>query len=935
MRSCILLSGATGFLGTQIARRLIRDSDCQLIALVRCPAGEAKAYLERAWWDWPELQAAIGNRAEPLPGDVALGRLGLEEEAWLDLSSRSTHIIHSAADLRLDGPPEEMERTNVGGTAHLLELGLAAHRDHVLERFAYVSTAYVAGRRTGEVPEESLSDEAGFANIYERTKYQAELLVREAGKEIPVSVFRPGMIIGDSQSGAITTFNTLYLPLRLYLSGRLGMIPARSNLPVNLVPVDYVTEAIVRLVFENEACGKTFHLVAPPEALPRIGQLLRLVRSWARAELGLRLPRPLFLPLPLRVLRSVARRLPVPTELLSYFREKRRLLRCNTDRLLGPYTPEWREFLPRVLRHAVDRGFFHRSGRTVHEQILFRLQSRSRPVTFFDLADGQSIRYEASEIRRRILEAKASLSFMGIRPGGRVALVGWNSVRYLILDAAIGLAGAVSVPLYYTSPPEEMKSILEASGARLVFIGASPLLEPLASRLGEVTLVSFCRAPAPAGLRGRMMAWEDFLSLGRAAATEAQSNNHLVGPGELATLRYTSGTTGEPTGVGFTHEQLRWMAETITALLPWKARIRPAAYLSFLPMNHVVEGILGTYAPYYMPAPVQLFFLENFHYLQKALPRVRPTIFFCVPRFYEKLWEQVAASVAGRFPGSVRRLLRPVLRAAVLRRAGLARCSQLIVGSAPCGEELLASYRELGIQIHNAFGLTEAPLVTLNRVGSNRIGTVGTALPETEIRIAADGEVLVRGPQVTCGTFCGGSLHGLPGGWLATGDLGRLEPDGSLVLLGRKKEILVTAYGKNIHPAKIEAELKRIPGVHEAMVVGDGRPYCAALLWCRENRSEEEYAALDAAVGRVNSGLSHPEQIRRWAVPGEELSIGSGELTGNLKLRRHVILSRRETIVDALYGCPTAKLPAGIMHLGSAEGCETPHLRVEDTRRSA
>jgi len=934
MRNCIMLTGGTGFLGTQIARRLIRDPDSHLIVLVRSPAGEEAAHLERAWWDWPELRAAIGTRIEPLAGDVTLGRLGLEEEAWLGLAARITHIIHAAADLRLDGPHEEMVRTNVEGTAHLLELGLAAHRDHGLERFAYVSTAYVAGRRTGEVSEESLSGEHGFANIYERTKYQAEILVREVGKEIPVSIFRPGMIIGDSQSGAIRTFNTLYLPLRLYLGGRLRIIPARSDLQVNLVPVDYVADAAARLVFENEACGKTFHLVAPPEALPRIGELLRFVRRWAQAELGLRLPRPLFFPLPSRVLKSAVERLPLPAELLSYFREKRRLLRCNTDRLLGSYTPDWREFLPRILRYAVDRGFFHRSGRTVHEQILFRLQSRSRPVTFFDLADGQRIRYDASEVRKRILEAKASLSFMGIRPGDRVALVGWNSVRYLILDAAIGLVGAVSVPLYYTSPPEELERILEASDARLAFIGAAPLLEPLAFRLSKINLVSFCRTPVTGSHSGRILAWEDFLTLGRGAGNEARSANAPVGPGQLATLRYTSGTTGEPKGVAFTHEQLCWMAETLTALLPWRARIRPAAYLSFLPMNHVVEGILGTYAPYYVPAPVQLFFLENFHDLQKTLTRVQPTIFFSVPRFYEKLWEHLTSSRAGKLQGSLRRLLRPFLRAAVLRRSGLARCSHLIVGSAPCGEELLACYRELGIEIHNAFGLTEAPLVTLNRLGTNRIGTVGTPLPETEISIAEDGEILVRGPQVTCGTFSAGALHDLPGGWLATGDLGRMEPDGSLVLLGRKKEILVTSYGKNIHPAKIEAELKSIPGVHEAMVIGDARPYCAALLWCKENRNEEEYAALDAAVARINSGLSHPEQIRRWAVPVEGLCIGSGELTGNLKLRRHVILKYRETIVDVLYRYPIGKLPDSVLHLGTVEERDARDSLIQD-RRSA
>jgi long-chain acyl-CoA synthetase len=318
-----------------------------------------------------------------------------------------------------------------------------------------------------------------------------------------------------------------------------------------------------------------------------------------------------------------------------------------------------------------------------------------------------------------------------------------------------------------------------------------------------------------------------------------------VGFSDLATLRFTSGTTGAPKGVTFRHSQVLWLAETVASLMPWKARTNPARYLSFLPMNHVVEGILGTYAPSYLPAPVDIFFLEDFHALSRVLPRVRPTVFFSVPRFFDKVWERFAQSFAGRlylalpcrgFGGALRKSLRPLLRISLLRRVGLDRCSQIIAGSAPCPENMIEDYRELGIEIHNAYGLTEAPLVTINRHGANRLGTVGIPLPKTQVRIATDGEVLVAGPQVTAGYFNGSSEDIFKSGWLCTGDLGELDPDGNLIIRGRKKELLITSYGKNIHPVKIEGMLRQIPGMAEAMVVGDNRPSLSAFYGLRMDR---------------------------------------------------------------------------------------------------
>ncbi len=957
MGGLILLTGATGFLGSQIARLLLRDTGHRLAVLVRGrDEADARRRLERVWADWPETETAVASgRVQVLPGDLSRPGLGLDPEACAELARTVTHVIHAAAELQLDGELEALRRINVKGTARLLELARAAHADHGLERFAHVSTAYVAGGRTGEVAEGELTDRYGFANAYEQTKYEGELRVREAMRELPVSVFRPGMVVGDSRTGEIRAFNTVYVPLRLYLSGRLRLIPARPDLPLNLVPVDYVAGAIARLAFDPRAAGLTFHLTVASERLPKARELLQAARRWATGELGEAPPPARFVPLQALARLPGAARLGVPASLLAYFSEDRRFRRDNVERLLGPYAPDWGAILPRLLDYAVSRGFLHRTGRTVHEQVLARLQSRRLPVRVHDLAaDGSERSRGGAELVREIGEAAGALRALGVCPGDRVAVVGLNSSRYLALDTAIGLTGAVSVPLYYTAPTAEIETIIQDSGARLLLVGAPDVLARIEGLQARMPIASFCPGPLPAGLAGRVLPWEAFLALGRATTAPKDGDEALrasrssadgtapapialqapVGFADPATLRFTSGTTGSPKGVPFRHGQVLWLAETLASLLPWRARIAPARYLSFLPMNHVVEGILGTYAPSFMPAPVDVWFLEDFHALSHVLPRVRPTIFFSVPRFYEKVWERFAEGAAGRLyralpPGGLRGVLRPLVRRALLRRAGLDRCAQLIAGSAPCPDRLLADFHELGIEIHNAYGLTEAPLVTLNRRGANRLGTVGTPLPATEVRLAPDGEVLVRGPQVAIAAGAAGATGAagagspveppLRDGWLCTGDLGSLTPEGSLVIRGRKKEILVTSYGKNIHPARIEGLLRQIPGMAEAMLVGEGRPSLCALLWLKGgSATPPALEAVDRAVRQVNEGLSHPEQVKRWAVLAESPSIESGELTGNLKIRRQAVLARRDGVVRLLYGGSEASAAPGVLHMGES-----------------
>lgn len=926
MRRVVLLTGATGFLGTQIARRLLLQTDVGILALVKAEDRDhAARRIRRVWWDWPELIEALDGRVQIIRGDVTEPRLGLSDADYAEAVGQTTHIIHAAADLRLNAPIAELRRTNVQGVANVLELARAVHTDHGLARLAHISTAYVCGLRSGVVSEETLSHDFGFGSEYERSKYEGELLVRAAKAKLPVSIFRPGMIVGDSRTGIVKTFNTFYFPLRLYLQGRLWVLPVDKSLRVNIVPVDYVADAVARLTFDPAAVGTTLHLTAPEEALPTVEELIPSVRNWARRHLNLRLPSPLFVPpLPLGHRPSWLRLGRVDAELdellalRPYYMGRKRFSRDNTDRLLGPYELRWRDFLPRLLEYAVSRGFMHWSGRTVHEQILFRLKSKSRPVTYRDITEHETVARRAEEVRADMLAAAGALRSLGVRPGDRVAVVGLNSTRYLTVDVAIGLVGAVSVPLYYTSPPAELDSLIAASGACLLMVDAPALLARVGELSTDIPIVSFCSGPLPAGLARPVASWREFLSRGAGSGTVPDVG---VGLGDCATIRFTSGTTGRPKGAVFSHYQLRWMGITVASLMPWRTRTHPATYLSFLPMNHVVEGILATYSAYYVPAPIQIDFLEDIRLLQRVLPRVRPMIFFSVPRMYEKIWEALISSWIGRFyidlpPGLLKRALRPVLRRSILRRAGLGRCAQLIVGSAPASETLLRAFHELEIEIHNAYGQTEAPLVTMNRAGVNRIGTVGQPLPQTELRLAEDGELLVRGPQVTAGYFDRDVASPVKDGWLRTGDVGHLSAGGYLVLEGRKKEFIATSYGKKVFPAKVESLLRSISGVEEAMVAGDGRPYCVALLWVR-HPDEGRMMDIDDAVRRVNARLSHPEQVKRWAILEHDLSIATGDLTAKLDLRRTVVAQRYQRVIDGLYANESGT--EGVLHRGGID----------------
>ncbi|MCC8141027.1 MAG: AMP-binding protein [Lachnospiraceae bacterium] len=907
----ILITGITGFLGTEIVSEIMQTTEDTVCGLIRAGSvKEANATLTALWYERPELFDNIGTRILPVLGDITEADLGLSDADRDMLIHNTDYIIHTAALIGIKHSREQFWDVNVTGTGHVLAFAGQIQSDHPLRRFSHISTAYVAGSRSGRIMEDSLVD-AGFSSLYEQSKFEGESLVAQARDQMPVSVFRPGQIVGDSKTGRVKNFNTLYYPLKLCLKQQARIFPIRKSLRVNMVPVDYVAKSIVHLTYEDDASGKTFHLTAHAGMQPTVAELVGAVSDWAEKTYSVHLRRPLFVPLPFLSRIGASHNLSednrsdksVRSNMLAlapYFTEDKIFDTTNTEHFMGAYDLDWHMYLPHLLDYAVSKNFLDHNSRTVFEQVRFCLKRQHASATYYDVTSEGMRECSARSADERIEHTLKALQALGIGPGSRVAVSGINSVSYFILDVAIGLSGAASVPLYYTTPADELDELLQKSGAGWFFIGDTRIVSKVSQLTYDGQMISFTEG-APLPEDSRLMSWNSFLSLGE----DRDVTPVQVSYQDIATIRYTSGTTGNSKSVAFTHGQLRWMAETMGSLLSFKSRMaRHATYLSFLPLSHVVEGILGAYTPYYLGISRSLYFLNDFDKVAQTLPEVRPTIFFSVPRFYEKVWDQLARTRAGsRYIAGKSALPKRTLKNTLLKRAGLDQCDQLIVGSAPVSVKLLTDFRNLGIEIHNAYGLTEAPLITLNRLGDNDLATVGTPLPETTVTLSEDGEVLVKGPQVAA------EYDGRTSPVLHTGDLGTITANGHLQIVGRKKEILINSYGKNINLQKAETLLKDIPGISEAILIGEKRPYCVALLWPEDDEPAPDEETLTDAVRFVNEQLSHPEQIRRYALMAEPLKISTGELTPNLKLRRDNIAELHQDMIDGLYA--STAIPAG------------------------
>ncbi|MDB4972108.1 MAG: long-chain fatty acid--CoA ligase [Myxococcaceae bacterium] len=545
-----------------------------------------------------------------------------------------------------------------------------------------------------------------------------------------------------------------------------------------------------------------------------------------------------------------------------------------------------------------------------------------------------------AEVRRA---AKALLA-LGLLPGQTVALLGGNRPEWSTFMLAAMAVGARAVGLYTTSSDAELAQALERTEARFVLIEGAASFARFAARLPGLPRLErvITLDPELASAEPRAEAWSAFRELGKGVPdAELRARVEAITPDDVAVLVYTSGTEGAPQVVMLSHQNLSFTADVVRDVL----RIGPSdSSLSYLPLSHIAEQMFTVHGPVSTGSAV--YYAESMRAAPKNLREVQPTVVFGVPRVWQKLrdgiteklervhgpralvieWARhvaarvVAARNEGKEPslelGLQHELAHKLALAKIKHALGLSRARVCLSGAAPIEADTLTFFASLGVQILEVYGQSEScGPITLNQPGRARIGTVGPKLPGTLIHIAGDGEVLVAGPHVFVGYLhdSEASSHVLDSGYLYTGDLGSIDGEGFLTITGRKREILVTAGGKNIAPKKLESLLRQEPLVNEAVVLGDRRRYLCALITLNEDVAHAlglggalaENAIvrqrIDEHIASVNSQLASVERIKRYAILPRNFSIETGELTPTMKVRRHRVEELWSAEIEALY----------------------------------
>jgi len=549
----------------------------------------------------------------------------------------------------------------------------------------------------------------------------------------------------------------------------------------------------------------------------------------------------------------------------------------------------------------------------------------------------------------QIRSAARAMIALGLPRGGKVTILGFNRPEWVIFDHAAMMAGGVPAGIYTTCSAEEVQYIVHHSESKLVLVENADQLAKVKARRSEMPLLQYIvtmKGVAPV-TGGDVLTWEDFLAKGESTPeSELDKRIDAIEQADLATLIYTSGTTGPPKGVMLSHGNLAWTSQM---LLDAGGRRIDDVNLSYLPLSHIAEQMCTLHMPATTGSTV--YFAESIEKVPENLKDARPTVFFGVPRIWEKFHAVLAGKLAEatgakkvlvdwarkvcsdvnahRFRGEpIPRALEVQYRLAdklviskIKTALGFDRVKELFSGAAPIAPDVLEFFASLDLPIKEIYGQSEdCGPTSCNLPGRTKLGTVGPPMPGLQVKIAEDGEICIKGPNVFLGYYKEpeATAEVLKDGWLCSGDLGAFDTHGFLSITGRKKEIIITAGGKNIAPKNIEALIKQSPLVGEAVVIGDRRKYLTALVTLDDaaarklvptgdlTTAAEIRAAIQATIDEANKTLARVEQIKKFVILARPFGIDTGELTPTMKIKRKVVAQKYAREIDSMYVEDTA-----------------------------
>jgi long-chain acyl-CoA synthetase len=558
-----------------------------------------------------------------------------------------------------------------------------------------------------------------------------------------------------------------------------------------------------------------------------------------------------------------------------------------------------------------------------------------------------------SQYLANVRQAAKSLVNLGVDAGGATAILGFNRPEWTTFHLASMLVGATPAGIYATNAPSEVQYVVHHAEARVLLIEDSKQWTKVRQvfsqtpTLATVVLMRGMALPddAPTGLT--VLTWEQFMAIGSDVADAViDARLEALTLEQPGTFIYTSGTTGPPKAVALSHKNLAWTSLTMAKL--WQVRPNEEL-LSYLPLSHIAEQMFSIHGPISVGFTIN--FAESGEKVADNIKEVRPTVFFAVPRVWERFHQALSARLAeatgvrarlvswargvagqvtemrnhGQTPGGLLALQYSLANRLVFHKIktalGLDRTWLFASSAAPISPHIVEFFGTLDINIFEIYGQSEGSgPTTAAYQGNSRLGKVGKPIPNAEVKLTDEGEIILRGNNVFLGYYKDpeATAATLRDGWLYSGDLGSFDDEGFLTITGRKKDIIITSGGKNIAPKNIEAALQRIDLVAQAVVIGEGRRFISALLTLNDealkhftqahnlagddlHNHPQVIAAVQAGVDRVNADLARVEQVRKFTILSQPFSVENGELTPTLKIKRNIVAANHTAEIEAMY----------------------------------